>query len=174
MSKGHIVYIIGFMGSGKSTAGRKLASLLGWSFTDLDAKIVEFSGMKIPEIFSKYGEDHFRRVESEVLRSLDSATDTVVSTGGGTPCHLDNMDFMLGSGLTIYLKLTPGQLRSRLTGSSTERPLIKGLHGNDLQSFIEEKLASREKWYNMADIIHEGFDTDINLLHTQVRSKLGF
>ena len=160
------------MGSGKSTAGRKLASLLGWSFIDLDKKIEEHSGKTIPELFSQYGEKYFRDIESEVLRSLRSQSDIVISTGGGTACHADNMEYMLESGLTIYLKLTPGQLKNRLSESSTERPLIKGLDKNKLQEFIEEKLAYREKWYNLADIIVEGIDLDISLLHSLIKSRL--
>ena len=161
------------MGSGKSTAGKKLASLLGWSFTDIDTKIEEHSGMTIPELFSQYGEDYFRNVESEVLKSLKSQTNTVISTGGGTPCHRDNMEYMLETGLTLYLKLTPGQLKSRLSESSTERPLLKGLTNEGLLGFIEEKLSFREKWYKRAELTVEGINLDINLLHSLVKSSLG-
>jgi shikimate kinase len=168
----HRVYIIGFMGSGKSTAGKKLALLLGWSFIDLDKKIEEHAGRTISEIFSQHGENFFRNLETEVLKSLKSQTNTVISTGGGTPCHGGNMDYMLETGLTLYLKLTPGQLKSRLSGSKNERPLIKDLDKDTLQSFIEEKLACREKWYKRAEIILEGIDLDINLLLTLIKSRL--
>ncbi|MCJ7616788.1 MAG: shikimate kinase, partial [Desulfobacterales bacterium] len=126
MLKNNIVYIIGFMGSGKSTAGKKLASHLGWSFIDLDRRIEEHTGKSIPELFSKYGEDYFRDVEANVLKRLKSQTNTIISAGGGTPCHGDNMDFMLETGLTVYLKLTSVQLKYRLSESKGERPLIKG------------------------------------------------
>ena len=160
------------MGSGKTTAGKKLASLLGWSFIDLDKKIEEYTGKTIPEIFSQNGEDYFRDVESEILRNLKSGTNTVISTGGGTPCYSDNMDFMLETGLTIYLKLTPGQLKSRLSESKGERPLIKDLDHAEATVFIEEKLADREKWYEQSEIMIEGMDLDINLLHSLVKSRL--
>ena len=124
MAKNHIIYIIGFMGSGKTTAGKKLASLLGWSFIDLDKRIEEYTGKTIPEIFSQNGEDYFRIIETQLLRNLKSCTKTVISTGGGTPCYIDNMDFMIETGLTIYLKLTPAELKSRLSQSKGERPLI--------------------------------------------------
>jgi len=172
MPANQIVYIIGFMGSGKSTAGKKLASVLGWSFIDLDKRIEEVTGKTIPEIFSQHGEIYFRNVEAEVLRSLESQTKTVISTGGGTPCHGDNMDFMVKTGLTLYLKLTPGQLKSRLTESTHERPLIKGLTNDGLLAFIEEKLVSREKFYNRAEICVEGIDLDISALHYIVKSRL--
>jgi shikimate kinase len=172
MPGNQIIYIIGFMGSGKTTTGRKLASCLGWSFIDLDKKIEEFTGESIPEIFSRHGEIYFRDIESKVLRSLQFYSNIVISTGGGTPCHDDNMDHMLESGLTVYLKLTPGQLENRLSNSSTERPLIKGLDKEKLKEFIEEKLAFREKWYNRARIIIEGINPDISLLHSLVKSNL--
>jgi shikimate kinase len=172
MLKNHIVYIIGFMGSGKSTAGRKLSSILGWSFIDLDNKIEENTGKTISEIFSQYGEDYFRKTEADILRNLKSNSDSVISTGGGTPCYNDNMDYMLETGLTIYLKLTPGQLKSRLSGSKGERPLIKGLDEESLMVFIHEKLDYREKWYNRAEIIIEGINPDINLLQNLVKSKV--
>ena len=139
MPDNQIVYIIGFMGSGKSTAGKKLASLLGWSFIDLDKKIEEHTGKTIPEIFSQHGENYFRNVEAEVLRSLESQTKTVISTGGGTPCHGDNMDFMLETGLTLYLKLTSDQLKSRLSESKGERPLLKKLKKRIVQPKNNEK-----------------------------------
>jgi shikimate kinase len=172
MLDSHIVYIIGFMGSGKSTAGKKLASILGWSFIDLDKRIEEQTGMTIPELFSQHGEDYFRKIEAEVLKSLRSHINTVVSTGGGAPCHGDNMDYMIETGLTLYLKLTPGQLKKRLSESTGKRPLIKDLNNSELLSFIEDKLACREKWYNRAAITIEGINIDINLLHSLVKSSL--
>jgi shikimate kinase len=170
---GQIIYIIGFMGSGKTTVGKKLASLLGWQFIDLDRKIEEHTGEKIPEIFSKHGEAYFRVIESEMLRGLISEKQTVVSTGGGTPCHDMNMDFMTRTGLTIYLRLTPGQLKSRLSEAAEERPLIKDIKEEDLQTFIEKKLLFREKWYNRAELTVEAFSLDITVLHSMVRYRLG-
>ena len=170
MSRNHILYIIGFMGSGKTTAGKRLASSLKWSFVDLDNKIEEHTGLKIPEIFSLHGEDHFRVVEAEVLRSLLTDADTVISTGGGTPCYASNMEFMLETGLTIYLKMTPGQLMKRLNRTSAERPLIKNLSGESLLNFIEEKLAFREKWYEKSDLVTDGFYLDISNLNLKVKS----
>lgn len=172
MLKEQIIYIIGFMGSGKTTAGKKLAALLGWSFIDLDRKIEEQTGYTIPELFSKHGEEYFREAESEALKSLDNEKKTVISTGGGTPCWGNNMEHMLSTGLTIYLKLTPAQLKSRLSESTGERPLIKNLDSDSILGFIEEKLAYREKWYNKADITLVGFDIDINLLFSLVTDRL--
>ena len=171
MPANRLVYIVGFMGSGKSTAGRKISSALGWTFIDLDRKIEERAGMTIPRIFAQEGEDHFRIIESEVLKSLGNLTETIISTGGGTPCHGDNMEFMTGSGLTIYLKLTPGQLTRRLLDSSGERPLLKNVPDDKLIYFIEEKLAFREKWYSRAKVIIYGPEIDVNLLCSKIRDE---
>ena len=164
MSGKNLIYIIGFMGSGKSTAGKKLAASLGWTFIDLDRKIEEVALKTIPRIFSEDGEEYFRKIESEVLMNLDKTKKTVVSTGGDTPCHGDNMDFMLQTGLTVYLKMTPGQLAKRLLDSSGERPLLKNVPDESLQEFIGEKLAHREKWYSKAEIIVDGLSLNIELL----------
>jgi shikimate kinase len=172
MANPHIIYIIGFMGSGKTTAGKKLASLLGWSFIDLDKRVEEYAGKSIPEIFSQSGEDYFRIIETQLLRNLKMCTNTVISTGGGTPCYIDNMDYMIETGLTIYLKLTPAELKNRLSQSKGKRPLIKDLDQNELTSFIKEKLAVREKWYERSYITMDGIDLDINLLLSHVKSRL--
>ncbi len=164
MEKIHIVYIIGFMGSGKTTAGKKLASLLGWSFIDLDEEIVKETGKSIPDIFSGEGEEHFRNIESKVLKNLNPVNNTVISTGGGASCHNDNMEFMLNSGLTVYLKMTPSQLVSRLESSSDKRPLIKNMDKDSMLEYIEEKLIHREKWYGRAEISVDGFDLNIRAL----------
>jgi shikimate kinase len=170
MSGSHILYIIGFMGSGKTTLGKRLASSLKWSFVDLDKKIEEDTGLTIPEIFSLHGEDHFRIVEAKALRSLVTDSNTVISTGGGTPCFGSNMEFMLKTGMTIYLKLTTGQLVSRLRSSSDDRPLIKNLSGKSLLNFIDEKLSFREKYYEKSDLVIDGFDLDISDLNRRVKS----
>ena len=120
------IFLIGFMGSGKSTAGRKLASQLNWSFIDLDEKIQKMEGMKIPDIFSIKGEPYFRKLETQALQELKLETNTVISTGGGTPCFGDNMDFMLDFGLTIYIRMTPVSLKNRLEGSAEGTSFAEG------------------------------------------------
>jgi len=167
------IFLIGFMGSGKSTAGRKLASQLNWSFIDLDEKIQKMEGMKIPDIFSAKGEPYFRKLEALALQELHHETNTVISTGGGTPCFGGNMDFMLSSGLTIYIRMTPVSLKKRLEGSAEGRPLLKEVDSNDLQEYITSKLAEREKWYSRAEIIFDGVNNDIldllSLIKKQIR-----
>jgi shikimate kinase len=165
------IYIIGFMGSGKTTAGKKLALLLDWAFLDLDKKIEEYTCLKIPEIFASHGEEYFRNVESQVLKNLKPLSNIVISTGGGTPCHNNNMDFMLDTGLTIYLKLGPEMLKSRLSDSKTDRPLIKGITGDNLLSYIETTLSLREKYYNKAEMQISGDNIDFPALSSRIKRR---
>lgn len=170
MSEHSIIYLVGFMGSGKTTAAKKLSALLGWNFVDLDSLIEQRTGKRIPEIFSSDGEELFRRIETKILRELIEKVNIVVSTGGGAPCHDANMDFMLDTGVTVYLKLTPAQLRDRLASSKTERPLIKAIDKNNLQDYIEKKLSERENFYNRALITMEGCELDAGLLLQKIKA----
>jgi shikimate kinase len=161
------------MGSGKSTLGKKLATKLGWHFIDMDQKIEEQTGEKISDIFTLKGEEIFRNTETELLKAIDKQINTVVSTGGGVPCFNNNMDYMNETGLTIYLKLTPSQLGSRLSGSSG-RPLLNELEGEKLIQYIEEKLSHREKWYSQATLVVDGLDINTSSLISLIKNSLKF
>ena len=164
------IYIIGFMGSGKSTTGKKLASNLSWQFIDLDKEIEFIEGRSVRDIFSASGEEYFRKLESEALSGLKTDRDTVISAGGGTPCFGTNMDFMTGTGIVVYLRMTPEQLKNRLDGPYGARPLINNLHKSKLLKFITDKLAEREKYYLNASIIIDGIDPDIKDLISKVKA----
>jgi shikimate kinase len=166
------IFLIGFMGSGKSTAGRKLASQLNWSFIDLDEKVQKMEGMKIPDIFSLKGEPYFRKLEAKALQELKSVKETVISTGGGTPCFADNMDFMMSSGLTVYIRMTPLNLKKRLEGSVEGRPLLKEVDMKDLQEYITSKLAEREKWYSRAEIVIDVVNNDLPDLLSLIKKQI--
>jgi shikimate kinase len=172
MAAGRRVYIIGFMGSGKSTTGKKLAAILGWQFLDLDKVIELAAGQSIKDIFSISGEDHFRILESSTLKDLIIEEDTVISTGGGTPCYGRNMDFMLETGIVIYLKMTPASLLSRLENSRAKRPLIANMTDSELISYITHKLSEREEYYQRSSIIIEGIDPDINLFKKMILERM--
>lgn len=169
---GKKIFLIGFMGSGKSTVGKRLASGLGWSFIDIDREIEKKEGITIPDIFSEKGETFFREIESEMLRSVAGKDNVVISAGGGTPCFGGNMDFMLENGLTVYLKLSPGQLYGRLLRESSQRPLLKDIKKENLLVYIENKLAEREKCYNRAAIIYEKYGGRISELLVLVRNRI--
>jgi shikimate kinase len=164
MTAGRKVYIIGFMGSGKTTAGRKIASTMGWQFKDLDLEIEHVCGKSIRDIFSEFGEERFREIESHTLKNLITYGDTIISAGGGTPCYLDNMDFMLETGQVVYLRMTTAQLKTRLEGGRAKRPLLKEKSGQELIEYITQKLAEREQFYLKAGIVADGFNLDIKTL----------
>jgi shikimate kinase len=171
MAAGRRVYIIGFMGCGKSSAGKKLAKYLGWRFADLDEEIEIVAGKSIEDIFSSEGEDHFRKLESMTLTNLKTDSDTIISTGGGTPCYNNNMDFMIKTGSVVYLRMTPGQLNSRLKGASTSRPLIKNINPNELLQYISDKLLEREIYYLKASLIVNAIDFDIRSLGAKINAR---
>ena len=108
------IYLIGYMGSGKSTAGEQLASKLNYQFIDLDKLIVSEYGQTIPQIFAEKGEASFRAMENNLLKKVIQKSNTVVSCGGGTPCYYDNIDLMNNTGITVYLKMSVDALASRL------------------------------------------------------------
>ena len=146
------IFLIGFMGSGKSTMGKKVAGRLGYSFVDLDALIVERAGQTIPEIFAQHGEAAFRQQEQAALHAVLEVPKTVISCGGGTPCFFDNMQRINASGYSVYLRLTPRELAIRLAASKTKRPLIEGKSGAELEDFIASLLAKREGYYEQAKL----------------------
>lgn len=153
------VFIVGFMGSGKTTWGKKIASALNMPFVDLDHEIVEHIGMSIPEYFSKFGEENFRELERDFLKKQKDRI-AVISTGGGTPCYFDNMEWIVNNGLSLYLFHTPKSLWSRLSQSDVnKRPVLKGLSGDELLAFIESKLAERSDFYEKAQIKVEQMNT---------------
>jgi shikimate kinase len=150
-----LIFLIGFMGCGKTTLGRKLASRLGYEFIDLDHILEAQVVMTIAEYFSKFGEEAFRKLESEVLKLTNYPEHAVVSTGGGLPCFFDNMDWMNTHGKTVYIKLSSKTLADRLENEKDKRPVLND-HGKDLVVFIAGKLAERDKFYNRASIIADG------------------
>jgi shikimate kinase len=150
------IFLIGFMGSGKTTLGRKLATRMGYEFIDLDHKLEQQVELSIAEYFSFFGEDEFRKKEAEVLKKSLYPDDAIISTGGGLPCYFDNMDWMKANGKVVYIKLSPKTLADRLETGKEERPLLQDKHGDDLVAFIEQKLAEREDFYSQANIIVDG------------------
>lgn len=163
-SKIVLIFLIGFMASGKSTAGRMLAERLGYDFVDLDDLIEESEKMEITRIFALKGEEYFRRVENRVLDTLTDRERTVVACGGGTPCFYDNMQKMKSAGLTIYLKVSAQVLASRLSGGGSSRPLVAGMKGEELRKHLKKLLSGREGWYRQSDIIYPADRLDIDNL----------
>ncbi len=147
------IYLIGFMGSGKSTFGKKLARKLGYDFYDMDKMIEQIEGVSVSELFSVKGEEHFRKLERDVLHSTYIHKNTVISCGGGTPCYFDNMDWMNDKGTTIYLNVPAERLYGRLKTRRHKRPLIAGLDDAQLKDYIFQKLSERETYYLKAQSV---------------------
>ncbi len=147
------VFLLGYMGSGKTTLGKHLAKRLGLSFFDLDAEIELTKGQSVVKIFELEGEAGFRGIERQQLKSLiDKQEKMVLSCGGGTPCFYDNMRLMNASGLTIYLKMDPASLAYRLVNSKTIRPILRDKSEKELEDFVRQHLREREDMYNEAEI----------------------
>jgi shikimate kinase len=158
------LFFIGFMGCGKTTWSRKLATHLEYAFIDLDQLLEEQAGMTIAEYFTTHGQDAFRELESSILKNTDYPENAVISTGGGLPCFFDNMDWMNANGKTVYIKLSPKTLAERLDKGKTTRPLLHGYHGDELVAFIGEKLAERSDFYECATHIVNGIDLSVEVL----------
>jgi len=152
------VFLVGFMGSGKTTIGKKLANYLKCDFIDLDKLIEAKVGMSIVQYFELHGESAFRDLEREVLQKTDFSENVIIATGGGAPCFGDNMSWMNENGLVAYLSLSPKALASRLENSKTDRPLIRNLKGDELEGFISAKLAEREPFYNQSKFVVSASD----------------
>lgn len=148
------IYLIGFMGSGKSHTGRRLAALLQYPFIELDQWIEDAAGMDIPAIFANKGEAWFREQEQQALWRTASYAQAVVSCGGGTPCFFNNMEWMNQHGLTVYLHTPADILLSRLRQETAQRPLLAGQGEQALQVLIEKKLTEREGYYQQASVIY--------------------
>lgn len=152
------VFLIGFMGSGKTTFGKFLAKKMGIDFFDLDEFIEEKYGKKITELFTEFGEDGFRKIERECLHEIQASENCFIATGGGTPCFFDNMEYMNKAGDTVYLRTSVQELFERLVLSETKRPLIEGKSPEDLEKYISDALSKREKHYMKSKYI---LDTDL-------------
>jgi len=165
------IYLIGFMGAGKTTVGKKLASVLGYGFIDLDDYFEERYKIDIQGFFDKYGESLFRILEHERLLKTFDLKDVVVATGGGTPCYLNSIEEINNNGVSVYLEMAPAGIASRLINAVRKRPLIEGKTGDELINYIKKKLDDRLTYYEKAQLTIDGMDVDIKelveLLETQ-------
>lgn len=142
-----VIFLVGFMGCGKSTLGPILAKRFGYKFIDTDAVVARREEMSVSDIFALKGEEGFRRLERALIQEIDSTQNTIVATGGGTPCCDDNIEIMLLKGVVVYFELSPQSLYARLVKSPTPRPRITGMQPEDLLQYITQTLTQREKYY---------------------------
>ena len=152
--RGMLIFLVGYMGCGKSTIGRALARRLGKPLLDMDALIEEHCGKRVGEIFETFGEDGFRRMERDTLAEvISSYDDAVVATGGGTPCFFDNMEAMNRAGRTIYFQMSAEKLAVRLEHGRAKRPLLRDKSEDELVEYIRENIRKREPFYSQARLV---------------------
>ncbi|WP_259158908.1 shikimate kinase [Candidatus Karelsulcia muelleri] len=146
------IILIGYMGSGKTTIGQKLANNLNHKFYDLDQKIIKYTKKSISELFEIYGEKKFRKLEFNILNFFFKTKKSyILSVGGGTPCYKHNMFLMKKNSKIIYLNAEINTLFTRILNQKENRPLISKLSNNDLYHFICDSLRKRFFFYKKAD-----------------------
>ena len=146
------IFLIGYMGSGKSTIGRHLSALTGMQFIDLDNYIEGRYRATVRELFAQYVEEGFRAREQAMLHEAGEFEDTIVACGGGTPCFFDNMEWMNTHGTTVLLDVDIDRLHARLMRGRHKRPLIAGKSDTELREFIVGALAARMPYYSGAKL----------------------
>lgn len=156
------IFLIGFMGSGKTHWGNLLAKRLQLPFYDLDEEIEAREKKSISQIFATNGEEYFRMMEREILESIiNDHTSLVLSCGGGTPCFFNNIDLMKKYGVVVWLNSSIDALYERLVREKNKRPLLKNISNDELKSYILKKMNDRRLYYEQADISVE--EEQVNL-----------
>ena len=145
---GRSLYLVGMMGSGKTSTGRPLAERLGYGFVDADAVIEQAAGCTIPEIFEQNGESGFRAIETQVLSAISQRHSLVVATGGGVVTQSQNWG-LLHSGIVIWLDVERDQMLKRLRADETPRPLLQR---TDPEAAVDALLQERRPLYAEADL----------------------
>jgi shikimate kinase len=158
------IFLIGFMGSGKTHWGGQLSQKLNLPFFDMDEQIVNSEGKSINEIFEKFGEEYFRLKEKGILHAItETHVSFVMACGGGSPCYFNNIDYMNQAGTTIWLNTPLTILFQRLLKEQDKRPLLKNLSDDQVMSFIIKKFSDRKIYYEQADVVVD--DENISLDH---------
>lgn len=156
------VFLIGYMGCGKTTLGEVLARQMDCRFIDLDEFIEQRQGMTVLQIFDEMGEQHFRKLETEALQEVALMTDVIVGCGGGTPCHGDNMSLMNQAGTTVWLTTSPERITARLLlpEQKSKRPKINTLHAHEVLPLVKKELQSRSPYYAQAQLQFDSTDIE--------------
>ena len=158
------IYIVGYMGAGKTTAARRLASRLGWEVADTDDLFETKYRISVCDFFNKYDEPLYRKLESEVLKETESLENVVVATGGGTACFFDNMEWMNRHGITVFLRISEKAVIDRLVHAKRKRPLAEGKSEEELTEFVKKNYAERMPFYEQARLTVKAEDLDLDNL----------
>ncbi len=151
------IFLVGFMGAGKTTLAKKLASKLSYSWLDTDQEIEKKEGIKISEIFKVRGEAYFRTLEKQLVDDLIPNQNIIIASGGGLPCFNDNMSKLNKLGITIYLERTPKELFQRVKQATNSRPLIADKSDEELLEYIKNTMEKRREIYLKSTIIADRF-----------------
>lgn len=163
------IMLIGFMGAGKTTVSRELSKMTGRSEIDMDAYIVDREGMAIKDIFDKYGEEYFRKKETESLLEIMEKDELIVSCGGGVVVKDENVKHMKNGGVIVLLTATPQTILERVK-NSTDRPI---LNGNMNIEFITELMNKRkDRYFSVADVVVETDDKSVFDICTEIMDKI--
>ena len=146
------IFLIGYMGSGKTTLGRSVAEKLNMEFVDIDIYIENRYHKTVKELFDEKGEDAFRKIEQAILHETADFENVIIACGGGTPCFFDNMDFMNKKGVTFYREVSEDRILTRLTipSAKAKRPLVANKTNDEIKKFINEALGKRRSTYEQA------------------------
>ena len=164
------IYLVGYMGAGKTTAAKRIAKRLGWGAVDTDALFEEKYKISVDDFFQKYDEPLFRKLESEILKTTENFDHTVISTGGGTACYFDNMDWMNRNGLTVFMRISPESVIYRVLHSHHKRPLARGKSEEELMEYVGWHYASRMPFYEQAQITVKSENFDLDGLMESIRA----
>ena len=147
------IFLIGFMGAGKSYLGKLWGEAHSIPFFDLDTLIEDEERSTIENIFATFGEDYFREKEAAALRNTDKMENAIIACGGGTACYFNNMQWMNKNGVTVFLNETENNIYNNLRNDKKIRPLITNQKEDNIQTFIKNRLKDRMPFYNQSQVI---------------------
>ena len=159
------------MGAGKTTTAKRLANRLGWEVVDTDALFEEKYHISVDDFFQKYDESLYRKLESQVLKETEHLEHTVISTGGGTACCFDNMEWMNQHGLTVFMRISPEAAVDRIIHSRHKRPLAKGKSEDELLAFVNQHYTARMPYYELAKITVKSENLEIENLVQLIKDE---
>ncbi len=165
------IYLVGMPGSGKTTMANMLATRLAYRAVDLDEQIAQLEGCTIPEVFAAKGEPYFRAKEQELLKQTFALSRVVVATGGGTPCHFDNMALINKNGLAVFLNVPLSLIASRLERQPNARPLIDETAG-DVMARLKSLYNARYPFYDQAEVAVSGLELNAEYVYNKIRAYL--
>lgn len=164
------LFLIGYMGCGKTTLGRAVARATGLDFIDLDAYIENRYHRSISALFAEHGEEGFRRIERSLLHEVADFENVIVACGGGTPCFFDNIEFMNSKGTTIFLQASQERIYERLCKARHKRPLIAVMSDDEIRRYVSDALGQRMPYYSRASLV---FASDMLEDRRQIDDSVG-